>query len=692
MVQSFRLGERLVRTRREADMGSICGLAGLLVSATSLVACQGVPARDEAVGSSQQPLVATVQAQGAVYPGIYPLTVTGGYANYLPDLTDLGTIAGKPVAFAGTFVNVVANLNETVGLLDTFWSAGATPVINIDVYAPAAEIANGTHDGAIRAWADQVELWLDQGGGRSLIIIPLQEMNGDWVDWGVDPVSYRYAYNRFVTIFRRDMGIDETKVRFAWGPNDWSSPPHTIADYYPGAGVDLVGYTAYDWNTSTSAAGVVLPTANTLRGLVPELPYFVFQTGTGYAPITSSGKTTWVTALFDTVRDDPNLVGFVYFNMNKEEDWRVWENPTLNPGWSDRMDQASTIYGHPLSDWFAPGTLLLPNHAGPLCAPATQCDTVALVSAEPRFMVLDTAASNSPVRAYFFGGAGAQPVMGDWNCDGEKTPGVLQAGYVHARDSNSGGTNDYDYEFGDPGDVPIAGDWNGDGCDSLGLYRPTERRFLLSFDMNASVEAAFSFGPTGALPLAGDADGDGWDSVGAFAAGTVHLTNAHHADGQDPPTDEQFDFGDSGDQAILGDWDGDGSDTPGVYRPSTRRVYLRNVNSQGNADYGFYVGSFANVIAGRVPVPAGGGSPGGGSSVGGGGGNGAAGVGGNAHGGGVVGAGGPAAGEGDDEASGSCGCRVAGHDEGAWPAWWALLAFAPLARRCGSSRKRPKPS
>jgi len=618
-----------------------------------------------------------------VYPGIYPLSVTGGYPNIGTDLTDLGTTAGKPVTFVGTFLNVVLNLSETTALLDVMWSGGATPVVNIDVYAPAAEIASGAHDGDISAWADEVESWLNQGGGRSLIIIPLQEMNGDWVDWGMDPANYRYAYQRFVTIFRHDKGIDETKVRFAWAPNDWSTPPHSIADYYPGAGVDLVGYTAFDWNTSTSAPGVVLPTANTLRGIVPQLPYFVFQTGTGYAPITASGKTTWVNALFDTVRDDPNLVGFVYFNMDKEEDWRVWQSPTLNPGWDGRMDQQSTAYTFPLTEWFAPGTILLPNQAGPLCQPSAQCDTLALVSAEPRFMVLDTAAHNSAVRAFFFGGAGAKPVMGDWNCDGEKTPGVFQAGQVYARDANSGGPNDYDYGFGNPGDEPVAGDWNGDGCDSIGLYRPSEGQFFLSFDMNGSVEAQFHFGPVGAAPLAGDGNGDGWDSVGVFLNGVVHLSHAHHADGQNPPTDAQFDFGNGGDDAFLGDWDGDGSDTPGVYRPATERVYLRNANSQGSADYGFYVGTFTDVAAGRFPVTtSSSGSSSGTAGAGGSGGNGTAGFGGSGQGGsGALGTGASSQ-HGTSEAdSDSCGCRVVGGSKTLPAPWWTLLACAGLQVR-----------
>ena len=78
---------------------------------------------------------------------------------------------------------------------------------------------------------------------------------------------------------------------------------------------------------------------------------------------------------------------------------------------------------------------------------------------------------------------------------------------------------------------------------------------------------------------------------------------------QDPATGEwflrdadgavtSFYFGDPGDWAFVGDWDGDGIDTPGTYRQSDGRIYLRNSNSQGIADYWFNFGN-----PGDVPLP-----------------------------------------------------------------------------------------
>jgi uncharacterized surface protein with fasciclin (FAS1) repeats len=78
---------------------------------------------------------------------------------------------------------------------------------------------------------------------------------------------------------------------------------------------------------------------------------------------------------------------------------------------------------------------------------------------------------------------------------------------------------------------------------------------------------------------------------------------------QDPATGEwflrdadgnvtSFYFGDPNDWALMGDWDADGIDTPGTYRQSDGRIYLRNSNTQGVADYWFNFGN-----PGDVPLP-----------------------------------------------------------------------------------------
>ena len=58
-----------------------------------------------------------------------------------------------------------------------------------------------------------------------------------------------------------------------------------------------------------------------------------------------------------------------------------------------------------------------------------------------------------------------------------------------------------------------------------------------------------------------------------------------------------FFFGNPGDIPFMGDWDCDGIETPGLYRQSDGFVYLRNTNTQGNADITFFFGN-----PGDVPI------------------------------------------------------------------------------------------
>ena len=57
----------------------------------------------------------------------------------------------------------------------------------------------------------------------------------------------------------------------------------------------------------------------------------------------------------------------------------------------------------------------------------------------------------------------------------------------------------------------------------------------------------------------------------------------------------EFYYGNPGDYPFMGDWDCNGVDTPGLYRQSDGYVYLRNSNTQGNADLTFFFGNPGDV-------------------------------------------------------------------------------------------------
>jgi len=195
------------------------------------------------------------------------------------------------------------------------------------------------------------------------------------------------------------------------------------------------------------------------------------------------------------------------------------------------------------------------------------------------------------LQPFYYGNPGDIPFVGDWDCDGEDTPGLFRASdaFAYLRNTNTTGIADTRFIFGNPDDVPLAGDFNGDGCDTLSVYRPSEQRFYIVNDLGqngASLGAAdyfFTFGNPGDQPVVGDWDGDGTDEVGLHreSSGLFYYRNTidtGFADGE-------FFFGDPGDRFITGDWGVvDRKESPAVFRPPNATFYFRHTNTPGVAD------------------------------------------------------------------------------------------------------------
>lgn len=238
----------------------------------------------------------------------------------------------------------------------------------------------------------------------------------------------------------------------------------------------------------------------------------------------------------------------------------------------------------------------------------SDCDTVAFVDTHAVFNLYQDLRPSSLIGRFYYGNPGDEPLMGDWNCDGEQTPGMYRrsTGLVYLRNTNTQGVADSQYIFGNPIDVPIVGDFNGNGCDTVSIYRPSEAKFYLSYKLGAPIaDVSFHFGGFGDVPVVGDFDGDGVDTVGIFrpSTGLVAFTNSRTSG----TVSDSYYFGGSGDQVLAGDWDGDGDDTIGVYRYSNGTLYLNNHHRSGAASYSLNVGKYRRAVAasGVTTVPSG---------------------------------------------------------------------------------------
>ena len=215
--------------------------------------------------------------------------------------------------------------------------------------------------------------------------------------------------------------------------------------------------------------------------------------------------------------------------------------------------------------------------------------TVALVDpAQGIWYLYDNAGVQ--LTSFFYGNPGDYPIMGDWNGDGDETPGLYRQadGFVYLRNSNSQGIADIQFFFGNPGDVPIAGDFNNDGFDTVSIYRPSNQTFYIINELGendgglGAAEFFYVFGNPGDKPFVGDFDGDGTETVGLHreSTGLVYFRNSHTQGN----ADAEFIFGNPGDRLVAGDWTGDSVFTPALFRPSDTTMYFRHTNTQGNAD------------------------------------------------------------------------------------------------------------
>jgi hypothetical protein len=184
---------------------------------------------------------------------------------------------------------------------------------------------------------------------------------------------------------------------------------------------------------------------------------------------------------------------------------------------------------------------------------------------------------------FVYGDRTDTPLMGDWDGNGTKTPGVFRAGSWYLRNSNSTGVADLAFGYGDPGDRPVVGDWNGDGVDTVGIVRGGNWYFRNS-NSTGRADAVWPFGDAGDTPVVGDWNGNGTDTFGVVRGAVWYIADYFDAG----VAEQTFGYGDAGDIPITGDWDDDGDATPGIVRQG--QWFLTNSQGSGTADFSFWFG------------------------------------------------------------------------------------------------------
>ena len=235
--------------------------------------------------------------------------------------------------------NWIANVQSTV--IGAVTGGGRTPMLTWEPWEPGAgtnqpkyalaRIAGGDFDTYITTWALALKAL-----GAPVYLRPMHEMNSDWYPWsgaanGNTPAQFVEAWRHIVHIFR---GVGASNVRFVWSPNNIDVPAsNPMERFYPGASyVDVLAVDGYTWGAGTPEFGgwqsfskVFRNAYDRLRALGPQ-PIWFAEVGTS---ADGGDKAAWVRDMFAQAQTMDRLEALVWFNENKERDWRAAPTPEI---------------------------------------------------------------------------------------------------------------------------------------------------------------------------------------------------------------------------------------------------------------------------------------------------------------------------------------------------------------------------
>jgi hypothetical protein len=206
------------------------------------------------------------------------------------------------------------------GEMSTLTATGQSPIVTWEPYNQSLwDIAAGNYDPYLRRSAQIAGSW-----GGELAIRFAHEMNGNWYPWTGSPSAYVAAWRHIVTVFRE---AGATNVRWLWSPNVDRTGSMPFPAYFPGdEWVDYVGLDGYNWgatrgNQWSSLKKVFASSYATITQLSAK-PLIITETSSSEI---GGDKAAWIrNGFMKTIPQDfPRVIGVVWFNASKEDDWRI---------------------------------------------------------------------------------------------------------------------------------------------------------------------------------------------------------------------------------------------------------------------------------------------------------------------------------------------------------------------------------
>jgi beta-mannanase len=208
------------------------------------------------------------------------------------------------------------------------------PVLDGHTAIQFDDIATGKYDDYLTRQAMRA-----RNLNRPIFVRFAYEMNLAGQDYGghvpgETPTAFVAAWRHIVTVFRNE---GASNARFVWSPNTDCAGHCPFTQYWPGnAYVDWLALDGYNFAAAHNASWVslhyIFATSYATITKLSSRPLMIAETGCAPAP---GDKARWIRRGFRHAipEDFPRVRAVIWFNQDKETDWRVNSSPDALTAW-----------------------------------------------------------------------------------------------------------------------------------------------------------------------------------------------------------------------------------------------------------------------------------------------------------------------------------------------------------------------
>jgi beta-mannanase len=285
-----------------------------------------------------------VARNGSIAVGIYP---SGMEWDPVPSLDRYIQTVGSSPAVVMFYEDWATDWMRVfpAATMDAAYARGAMPMMTWEPWDSLSALPNqpayslgtilsGTYDPWLRGYARDAAAY-----GKPFYVRLAHEMNGDWVPWGVGvngntPAQYIQFWRHVHDIF---VSEGAANVRWVWNPStETDSVPYS--SLYPGdAYVDWLGVDGYnggtglDWGGWLTVQQIFARSYESLQGLSAFKPMMIGETASTEV---GGSKAAWIADLATIIPTRfPQVHALVWFDANKELDWRVASSNSSLAAW-----------------------------------------------------------------------------------------------------------------------------------------------------------------------------------------------------------------------------------------------------------------------------------------------------------------------------------------------------------------------